>query len=50
MGEGYLRRFVNKLHERRKQKDVARAADLTEVTIRSRYKEMAQFLNIDIHI
>ena len=37
-------------NERRKQKDVARAADLTEVTIRSRYKEMAQFLNIDIHI
>jgi transcription initiation factor TFIIB len=44
----YIASIVN--NERRKQKDVARAADLTEVTIRSRYKEMAQFLNIDIHI
>lgn len=37
-------------NERRKQKDVARAANLTEVTIRSRYKEIAQFLNIEIRI
>ena len=44
----FIASIVN--NERRKQKDVARAADLTEVTIRSRYKEMAQFLNIDIHI
>ena len=44
----YIASIVN--NERRKQKDVARAADLTEVTIRSRYKEKAQFLNIDIHI
>ena len=44
----YIASIIN--NERRKQKDVARAADLTEVTIRSRYKEMAQFLSIDIHI
>ena len=44
----YIASIIN--NERRKQKDVAKAADLTEVTIRSRYKEMAKFLNIDIHV
>ncbi len=36
--------------ERRSQKDVAEVADVTEVTIRNRYKEITEELDIDIEV
>ena len=37
-----------KLGERRTQKEIASAAGVTEVTVRNRYKELAQKLNIEL--
>ena len=34
--------------ERRTQKDVARVAGVTEVTVRNRYKELIQYLRIRV--
>lgn len=43
----YLASLVN--GERRTQRDVADASGVTEVTVRNRYKEMAEELGLDVH-
>lgn len=38
------------LNERRRQKDVARAADVSDVTVRGRYKDLMEHLTLEVRV